>query len=56
MRGKMTLSEGLEPAIWQLNGQPSSNQLIYRVIRQLSGQFRVLKAEMPGIQLKRYVR
>ena len=38
------------------NGLPCSNQLSYRVTRQLSGQVQVLKAELPGIQPKQIPR
>ena len=50
---KLTVTQGGTQTRDLANGLPYSNQLSYRVTRQLSGRIRVLKAELPGIQLRR---
>ena len=49
---EMTVTQGGTRTHDLANGLPCSNQLSYWVTRQLSGWVRVLKAELPGIQLK----
>ena len=49
---KKTVTQGRNQTHNLANGLPCSNQLSYRVTRQLSGWIQVLKAELPGIHLK----
>ena len=50
---KLTVTQGGIQTHDLANGLLRSNQLSYRVTRQLSGRIQVLKAELPGIQPKR---
>ena len=52
-RNKKIVTQGRTWTRDMANGLPCSNQLSYRVTRQLSGWVRVLKAELPRIQPNR---